>query len=59
MKYEFCSAAHKYKCGERKTEYERWECMNEVTFAPVKEDENALDNFYVEHDCDGVGWGNS
>jgi len=51
----FCPAR---QCGKLATEKERWDCVNyEHLFAPVKGD--VKEEYFVEHDCGGVGWGNS
>ena len=52
----FCAAK---QCGEMEgsTEIEKWECLGRLMFSPPPG--RAADEYYVEHDCGGVGWGNS
>jgi len=38
---------------------ERWDCLGKQLFSGVPKGEKADEHFYVEHDCGGVGWGNS
>lgn len=46
----------KLQCANETTEIGRWECLGRQFFTPTA---NPLDEMYVEHDCGGVGWGNS
>ncbi len=55
-KLKFCPAL---KCGDKPTEIERWKCVNNYLYKPVKEGKNPAKEYYIEHDCGGVGWGNS
>ena len=47
------------KCKDKPTEIERWECVNSYLYKPVKEGKDPAKEYYIEHDCGGVGWGNS
>lgn len=55
-KHKFCPST---KCADLATEVERWECVNAIMFAPVRAGKDPSKEWYVEHDCGGVGWGNS
>ena len=45
-------------CAQAATELERWLCLGRHLFEPVSK--SALKGtYFVEHDCGGVGWGNS
>ena len=47
----------KSKCAENQpSEVASWDCFGKHVFRPT---ENAASELYVEHDCGGVGWGNS
>ena len=48
------------QCAEEfNTEQERWDCIGKQLFEPIPEGKSVLDYYYIEHDCGGVGWGNS
>lgn len=55
-KLKFCPSL---KCVDIASEVERWECINQGLFAPVPAGKDPGKEYYVEHDCGGVGWGNS
>ena len=52
--FETCQV--KAQCLEQPSEVERWECFGKYAFRPT---DNAASELFVEHDCGGVGWGNS
>jgi hypothetical protein len=53
---EFCPSKD---CEREPTEIARWECVGDHLFEALGDGEKAEEQFYVEHDCGGVGWGNS
>lgn len=47
----YCPLQH---CADEPTELDKWECLGRHLFSAT----GTLD-YFVEHDCGGVGWGNS
>jgi len=48
------------KCATKyTTELERWDCIGRQLLGPLPSDKIAKKQYFVEHDCGGVGWGNS
>jgi hypothetical protein len=56
VEHKFCPGL---QCADKPTEIEKWKCINSYLFAAVPKGTDPIDEYYIEHDCGGVGWGNS
>ena len=48
------------KCADKyDLEIDRWDCIGRQLLGPLPAGKKAKNQYFVEHDCGGVGWGNS
>lgn len=53
----YCPLKH---CADEATEIAKWECLGKSLYRPLEAGKDNLSKtYFVEHDCGGVGWGNS
>lgn len=55
--FEVCNVKNQDCLKNATSEYEIWDCYGKYIFRPKSNKKS--ENTYVEHDCGGVGWGNS
>eukprot|EP00605_Chrysophyceae_sp_TOSAG23-4_P002436 GSChrysophyteH1.ASY1.ANO1.2695.1 assembled CDS len=57
LSVSFCPSI---KCtGKYESEIDRWDCIGRQLLGPLPKSKKARNQYFVEHDCGGVGWGNS